>query len=121
MAGEGRCEDEVAIRHEALHTVFPEEEDEAVHEAECAVLHLQAGKVDEAVLCVVDPAEWALVLWAVVLLPQDTTTSTRVLTVRVLRRASSRLTVRAIEERLLSLRCQLDKLSRWIRVLEHRL
>ena len=118
-AGEDQCEDEVATHHEALPTASLEEEDEAVHEVECVVLHLQVGKVDEVVPCAVDPVEWVLVPWDEVLLPQDTTTSIRVLTVRVLRHASNLRMVRATGVCLPSLLCRSDKLSRWTPVLEH--
>jgi hypothetical protein len=110
----------VATHHEALRTASLEEEAVVVHEEECAALRLRAGRVDEAVLCVVDPVEWDQVPWDEELLPQDTTTSIRVLTVRALRHASSRLTVRVTGACLLSLLCQLDRLLRWTRVLELR-
>lgn len=106
---------------EALLTACPEEEGSALHEEECAVLHHLVGRVDEAVPCVAGPAEWALVPWDEVLLPQDTTTTIRVPMVRVLRHTSSHLTVRVTGMHPHSLLWQLDKLLRWILVLEHRL
>lgn len=71
-----------------------EEEGSADREEACVVPLHRAGKEDEADLCVADLVEWALVLWDEVLLLQATTTSAKVRIAKVLRRGSSRRTVR---------------------------
>lgn len=121
-AEEDRCEDVVDTRHEALHMVSLEEVGSAVHEAECAVLHHQVGRVegvDEALPCEVALVQWALAQWDAALLPRVTTTTARVLMVKVLSHANNHPTATGMCHH--NLLWQLDKLSRWTLVLGHRL
>lgn len=121
MVEEDQCEDEEAIRREALHTASLEEEDSALRVVECVALRHRVGRVDEEAPCVVDLVAWALALRDEVLLPQATTTTTRVLTVRALRHASSHPMVRATGTCHHSLLWQSDKLLRWMLVPGRRL
>lgn len=83
--------------------MFLEEADSTDREEACAVLHRQAGKVDEVDPCVAVLVAWALALWGEVSLLQAITTTAKVLMDKALHHVNSRRTVKAIGVRRLSL------------------
>jgi hypothetical protein len=74
---------------------FLEEEDSPVLEVACVVLRRQVGKADEADLCAADPVAWVQVQEGEVLLLRATTTTTKLLTVKALRRVTNHRMARA--------------------------
>lgn len=93
----------MVTHHAALHTVFLAEADSLDREEVCAALPRRAGRVDEVDRCAAVLMAWVLVPWDGALLLQATTTTIKVLMVKVLHHVSSRRTVRATGAHLLSL------------------